>query len=108
MTSAVGTVLAAARVGIHALQVLPLLAGGLAGTALDAASRGRLVVVAGLGYLGLVGLVTWQALRGLPVLAPDGPTLVALGALVVAVGVAVVAVLRRREHGAAPRTEVAR
>jgi hypothetical protein len=83
-------------VGIHALQVLPLLAAALAATRLDAAARRGLVVVAGLGYLGLVALATWQALRGQPVLAPDALTLAVLGALVLAVGLAATTVLRHR------------
>ncbi|MDF2979325.1 MAG: hypothetical protein K0S40_4053 [Actinomycetospora sp.] len=93
-------------VGIHALQVLPLLAAALAATRLDAAARRGLVVVAGLGYLGLVGLATWQALRGQPVLAPDALTLAVLGALVLAVGLAAATVLRHRTT--AERPEVLR
>ena len=83
-------------VGIHALQVLPLLAAVLATTRLDAAARRGLVLVAGLGYLGLVALATGQALRGQPVLAPDGLTLAVLGALVLGVGLAATTVLRHR------------
>ena len=86
-------------VGLHALQVLPLFAALLAATALDAATRGRLVLVAGLAYLGLVAVFTWQALRGQPVLAPDGPTLVALGVLAVGVGLGAASVLGRRDRG---------
>ncbi|GAA4865205.1 hypothetical protein [Actinomycetospora straminea] len=94
-------------VGIHALQVLPLLAGALAATSLDADARRGLVVVVGGGYLGLVVLTTWQALRGQPLLAPDGLTLAVLGGLVVAVGVAALAVLAHRTP-ARGRTEVLR
>ena len=86
-------------VGLHALQVLPLFAALLAATALDAATRGRLVLVAGLAYLGLVAVFTWQALRGQPVLAPDGPTLAALGVLAVGVGLGAASVLGRRDRG---------
>lgn len=87
-------------VGMHALQVLPLLALGLAyaarryGWAADAGVRPRLVLVAGLGYAGLVGLTVWQALRGQALSSPDGLTLGAAGALAAAVAVAVAAVLR--------------
>jgi hypothetical protein len=80
-------------VGMHALQVLPLLV--LLMTVLaarvpalaDVAVRTRLVVVAGLGYAALFGLVLWQAERGQPLLRPDALTLTALAAIVVAVGV---------------------
>ncbi len=83
-------------VGIHALQVLPLLAAVLSTFAIDAAVRGRLVLVAAGGYLGLMVLLTWQALRGQPVFAPDATTLIAFGLLVVAVVVAAWAVAGRR------------
>src|SRR5215210_8702552 len=51
-------------VGIHALQVLPLLGAVLAavpGRVLPGPARLRLVQVAAAAYLGLVGLLTWQA-----------------------------------------------
>lgn len=84
-------------VGLHALQVLPLLAALLArGTDLGARTRGRLVTVAGAGYAGLVLLLAWQAQRGQPVLHPDPATLLALTGLVVAAAGAGSLVLRRR------------
>ena len=46
---------------------------------LDEAARVRIVQVAGAAYAGLVVLVTWQALRGQPLLSPDGSTLTAAG-----------------------------
>ena len=60
-------------VGLHALQVLPLVAAVLAQCApqLDRAQRVRIVRVVGVGYLGLILLLTWQALRAQPLLAPD-------------------------------------
>jgi hypothetical protein len=86
-------------VGMHALQVLPLLVLLLTvlATRVPAlrsdAVRARLVVVAGAGYGLLFALVLWQAERGQPLLRPDGLTLAAFAALVAAVGVgAVVAV----------------
>jgi hypothetical protein len=84
-----GDLRAAHFVGLHALQVLPLLAAGLARfqPGLDALTRARIVVVAGYGYLGLVALMTWQALRAQPVLTPDLLTLGVLAALVVATAV---------------------
>lgn len=70
-------------VGMHALQALPLLALLLAvlarsGTVrprlLDPTRRLRLVVLASAVYFGLLMLLTWQALRGQPLLHPDAAT----------------------------------
>lgn len=72
-------------VGIHAMQALPLLAMGLVMASrrftrlADSAVRGRLVVVAAGAYGGLLALVTWQALRGQSLIAPDAWTLLAAG-----------------------------
>lgn len=71
-------------VGIHALQALPLLAFLLARTGMSTDVRARLVIVGGVAYAGLAGLVTWQALRGQPLLSPDLWTTAALGVLVAA------------------------
>lgn len=90
-------------VGMHALQVLPLLV--LLLTVLTTrvpvlrsdAVRTRLVVVAGAGYGLLLALVLWQAERGQPLLQPDGWTLTAFAALVVAVGVGAVLAVNARD-----------
>ncbi|MET7395351.1 hypothetical protein ABZS66_17855 [Dactylosporangium sp. NPDC005572] len=86
-------------VGIHALQALPLLALLLAGFVADQRVRLRLVRVAAAGYAGLIALLTWQALRGQPLLDPDRTTLLAAGALTVLVAAAAAAgtTVRRRE-----------
>jgi hypothetical protein len=82
-------------VGMHALQALPLLVlllGTLANRVprlRSATVRGRIVLVAAAGYAGLVGLVTWQAERGQPLIHPDGLTLVALTILAAAVALGV-------------------
>ncbi|WP_405922189.1 hypothetical protein [Streptomyces sp. NBC_00122] len=87
-------------VGMHALQVLPLLAlaltsaAGRYGWAARAAVRTRLVLVAGAGYAALVALVTWQALRGQALTSPDTTTLTAVAGLAVAVAVGVALALR--------------
>lgn len=79
--------------GIHALQAIPLLAFLLIVLARRyrvlerEAARTGLVVVAGLAYLGIVVVSTWQALRGQSVVHPDGMT---LGALAVVLGAAAV------------------
>jgi hypothetical protein len=70
-------------IGMHALQGLPLFAAALAvGHHFDEITRVRLVQVAAAAWTGLVVLLTWQALRAQPLLAPDALTLAALGALV--------------------------
>ncbi|MEU4741275.1 hypothetical protein AB0G02_12545 [Actinosynnema sp. NPDC023658] len=63
-------------VGLHALQVLPLLVALFGRRATPKLSWGLAI-----GYAGLMALVTWQALRGQAPLRPDLPT--ALGALAV-------------------------
>jgi hypothetical protein len=72
-------------VGMHGLQVMILLALGLAVLGLAERVRTRLVGVAALGYLGLLALLVWQALRGEALIHPGGTTWAALGGLVVVV-----------------------
>ncbi|SFB33870.1 hypothetical protein SAMN05216266_108253 [Amycolatopsis marina] len=86
-------------IGMHALQILPLVAMVLAVAAarsprLHVAVRVQLVRIAAAGYSGLVALVTWQALRGQPLIRPDGWTLAAFAALVAVVVVATALALR--------------
>jgi hypothetical protein len=86
-------------VGLHALQALPILAILLSrffGTRLDERTRARLLVVAGAAYGVLTVLLTWQALRGQPLLRPDALTLAAVAALVVATATATGLVVARR------------
>ncbi|MFC4019268.1 hypothetical protein ACFOW4_15150 [Micromonospora sp. GCM10011542] len=86
-------------VGLHALQALPMLAILLSrflGTRLDERTRVRLLVIAGAAYGVLTMLLTWQALRGQPLLRPDALTLAAVAALVLATVTAVGVVVARR------------
>ena len=84
-------------VGIHALQGLPLLAAALAAVGrLDELTRVRLVWVAAAAWTGLVLLLTGQALRAQPLLAPDALTLAGAAVLVLGTAAAVVSVLVRR------------
>ncbi|WP_433124621.1 hypothetical protein ACQPWW_20015 [Micromonospora sp. CA-240977] len=87
-------------VGLHALQALPILAILLSrfATRLDERTRARLLVVAGSAYGVLTVLLTWQALRGQPLLRPDAGTLIAVTALVVATATAGGLVLARRRR----------
>jgi len=94
-------------VGMHALQALPLLALALTLASRrftrlrDEATRTRLIAVAGVAYAGLVVLVTWQALRGQSIVAPDALTLAALGLLaLVAVAGSAWSLLRGKEVAA--------
>ena len=90
-------------IGMHALQALPillivleLLSRRLVVLA-DPVVRRRLVQVVGVAYAALVGLVTWQALRGQSVVHPDGWTLLAGAGLVIAtLGAAALAARGRR------------
>ncbi|WP_328460625.1 hypothetical protein OHA21_30305 [Actinoplanes sp. NBC_00393] len=83
-------------VGLHALQALPLLAYALGRwTGWTERVRGRLLLVAGGAYTVLVLLLTWQALRGQPLLQPDAVTLAAFAALAVGTAAAAAAVVRK-------------
>jgi hypothetical protein len=73
-------------VGLHAMQILPLIGWLLTRRRVQqrVTARGRLFLVwiAGLTYLGLTALLTWQALRGQAIIAPDRVTWTALFALI--------------------------
>jgi hypothetical protein len=71
-------------VGLHALQVLPLLAALLAQRSVPEAVRTRIVWSVAVGYLGVVLLLLWQAFRAQPLFAPDPLTLGALSVVVLA------------------------
>ena len=89
-------------VGLHGLQALPLFGYLLVLVApawLRPGHRVALVWTAGLAYLGLVGVLTWQALRGQPVISPDARTLGALCAVLLTTGVAASLVVLRARSG---------
>jgi hypothetical protein len=77
-------------VGMHALQLLPLLVMALTVLAprhprlADDRVRLRLVLLASGAYAAVFALVLWQALRGQPLLRPDAATLGAAGAILLA------------------------
>ncbi len=93
--------------GMHALQLLPIMAALLAATGLSEAVRHRLVLIIGVAVAGVVALVTWQAQRGQPLLAPDPLTLATLGALLAGTAVGAAATLRIRNPAppAAPASD---
>ena len=89
-----GDLRAAHFVGLHALQILPFLGWLLTRrrsvfAVLAANDRLALVWTGGLGYLGLVALLTWQALRSQSVVNPDVKTIAAAGALVASVATSI-------------------
>src|SRR4051812_16089667 len=74
-------------IGLHGLQILPVLGLALVRFAppqLPMRDRSRLVGVAAAFWIALTLLLTWQALRGQSVIAPDGLTVAAYGLLVAA------------------------
>jgi hypothetical protein len=78
--------------GMHAMQFLPLLGWWLQRRKkMRESSRVGLIWTAAVGYGGMIIILVWQALRAQPLLAPDGLTLGAIGALLV--GVAAMAVI---------------
>ncbi|MFD6097301.1 hypothetical protein ACFVWN_16465 [Nocardiopsis flavescens] len=92
-------------VGLHGLQVIILFAFLLTSLAgryprlADDAVRTRLVLVASGSYAGWLALLTWQALRGQSVVAPDALTLGAAAAVAAGTAAGVWwALRRRREH----------
>jgi hypothetical protein len=77
-------------VGLHALQLLPLLAWALLRfTSWDARTRVRLLNIAGVTYVAVVLLLVWQAFRGQSILQPDAAT---FGAVALLAGLALAAV----------------
>jgi hypothetical protein len=64
--------------GLHAMQLLPLLALASRRLRASATQRVRLMLGFAFSYVGLFGILLWQALRGQPLVAPDTSTWVAL------------------------------
>lgn len=99
--------------GMHALQLIPLVLLVLSVLAprfvrlADDRIRLRVVLVASAAYAATFALVTWQALRGQPLLSPDGPTLAAAGALVALTVTGTALSLRTPSAPSAPRQELA-
>ena len=91
-------------VGLHAMQVLPFVGWWISRRfrRLGQGHRVALVATAALGYLGLVALLTWQALRGQPLVYPDGLTLAALAGLVGGVVLAATGIIGHGQTRTAP------
>jgi hypothetical protein len=84
-------------IGLHALQALPILAILLIrfGGRLSERTKVELLVVAGLAYAALTVLLSWQAMRGQPLIHPDAVTLTAAAVLAFSTAAAGWLVVRR-------------
>lgn len=83
-------------VGMHALQLIPFVGWWVSRRRSWPLGRAAALVWAASGfYLGVMGLLTWQALRAQPLLAPDALTLAAFGALTLVAASAVGAIFYR-------------
>jgi hypothetical protein len=83
--------------GLHAMQLLPLLAIALGRRRLSEKTRLRLTLTAAASYSALFAVLLWQALRGQPLVPADGLTIAALGFWLVLTAASVWATLPRRE-----------
>jgi hypothetical protein len=83
-------------VGLHGMQVIPLLGLWLTSTAMRRryrkGQRTALVWVGGLTYISVTAVLMWQALRGQSVIAPDGVTLAAFGLIFATAGLTTAAI----------------
>lgn len=84
-------------VGLHALQILPLLALLLRRTRVNTLARVRLTVGASISYAALFLILLTQALRGQSLVMPDSVTWTMLGVWAGGVAVAAAAVSLRRQ-----------
>src|SRR5271156_6511887 len=80
--------------GMHGLQVLPLLAWWIARRRAPVGERTQrnLIFAAATSYLALFALILWQAFRGQSIAQPDGLTLESLAVWLIATAIAVVAI----------------
>jgi hypothetical protein len=88
-------------VGMHGLQVLPLLAWWVGRRRAAPEEQRKLVFAMFASYLGFFGLVLWQAFRGQSIAQPDGLMLASFGVWLGLSAVAVFAIARGRDtaHG---------
>lgn len=82
--------------GLHALQMIPLLSFLVARRGWQEARRIRLTLAASASYIGLFALLMWQALRGQSVIKPDASTLTALALWALLTAAMFVAAAHRR------------
>jgi hypothetical protein len=99
-STAGGDLRAAHFVGLHGLQILPFFGWLLTRrrkffAPFAANDRLALVWIVGVGYVGLVVLLTWQALRGQSVAHPDARTIAAASVLAASATTSTLIILRR-------------
>jgi len=95
-----GDIRVAHFLGLHALQVLPIVALLLARRRLNDAIRVRLTIAAAASYAGLFAILLSAALRGQSVLVPDAPAVMLLGAwLFTTIAVVAAAFFRHQAAG---------
>ena len=82
-------------IGLHAVQLLPIIALLLRRRVASERTGVRLTTVAGASYATLFGILVWQALRGQSVLGPDAVTVAALTMWAIATVVAAWSAARR-------------
>ncbi|HEU4689543.1 MAG TPA: hypothetical protein VFS23_14315 [Vicinamibacterales bacterium] len=82
--------------GLHALQLLPVLAWLLWRRRINDVMRARLVIVGGGSYATLVLIMLWQALRGQSLVSPDAMTLGVFAVWALVTGMAAVWPFRSR------------
>ena len=91
-------------IGMHGLQVLPLLAWWIARrrSAADERTQRNLIFAAAASYLALFGLILWQAFRGQSIAQPDSLSLAGFAAWLALTAVAVIAINHRHSTGLYP------
>jgi hypothetical protein len=90
--------------GMHGLQVLPLLAWWVARrrSAPDDRTQRDLIFAAAASYLALFGLILWQAFRGQSIAQPDSLSWASFAGWLALTAVAVIAINRRHSTGLYP------
>jgi hypothetical protein len=83
-------------IGMHGLQVLPLLAWWMARKGLPQGTQRHLIFSFAASYLALFSLLLWQAFRGQPIVQPDRLTVESLALWLMLTAVAVV-IFKRKE-----------
>jgi len=96
-------------VGLHALQVVPFVGWLillLRPTILHVGHKLALLWTFSMSYLGLIALLTWQALRAQSILAPDALTLQAFALLIGCVALVVIAIVTHARMRPIPQPRV--